>query len=575
MKPNLRSLTTLMLVIAISAIEVAAQEHTHYKLIDLGTFGGPQSYIYAPNNYSAVLNSRGKVTGWAETTIPDPFATFCFTDDCVVSHAFQSQNGTLTDLGALRDGFSSSSGWVSANGLIAGWSENGDTDPTFFGVPVIHGVLWKNRAIHDLGTLYGGYESAALAVNSKGQVVGAADNAIGDATPISSDVYGWGTETRAILWQEGAMRDLGTLGGTDAVALLINEKGQIVGASYTDSNPSPYCAVLGSYNTTGAFLWENGEMRNLGSFGGSCTFPQDLNNRGEVVGLSTVTGDQFQHAFLSKHGAFTELPNSNGGNNSAALALNEGGVAAGWASLPGDQQLHAAFWKNGAMTDLGTVDGDLCANGFSINSAGQVVGVSVPTCNFNTTRAFLWENGSIADLNALIPAGSPLYLTAADTINDHGEIAGVGVDSTGNQHAFLLTPCNRDDSACQDGAEYPAFRPAPNLTKPANNPNALRRIFRHGAGPVSGTYPPSTSSVRTAMVIRGRPIDDELANKTGNRSLDLSESLDADLTSRFETAPTCGHFGMPCFEPGVYNTCCAGLKCVFHGGSSRAGYLCK
>ena len=576
MKANLETLTTLMLVLVISTIDVAAQEHTHYKLIDLGTFGGAQSYVYAPNNYSAVLNDRGRVTGWAETTIPDPFPIFCFTDDCVVAHAFQSQDGHLTDLGALREGFSSAAGWISANGLIAGWSENGDTDPAFLGVPVTHGVVWKNGAIKDVGTLNGGYESAALAVNSKGQVVGAADNDTTDATPISSDVYGWGSQTRAFLWQNGAMQDLGTLGGTDAVAFLVNERGQIVGVSYTDSNPSSYCGQnLQSFNTTGAFLWENGVMTNLGSFGGTCTFATNLNNRGEIVGLSTTTGDEFQHAFLWKHGSFSELPNANGGNNSAGLALNEGGAVAGWASLPGDSLLHAALWESDEMLDLGTVDGDLCSNGYSINSSGQVVGVSVPTCDFNTTRAFLWENGSIADLNTLISADSSLYLTAPATINDRGEIAGVGLDANGMQHAFLLIPCGHDDTSCQGAAAYPAFRPAPDISKPANNPNTLRRMFRHGSGPLSGTYSPSTSSVRTAIAIRGESIDDEPANKTGNRSLDLSELLDADLTSRFDTAPRCGHYGMQCSERGVYNTCCAGLKCVFHGGSTRVGYMCE
>lgn len=575
MKANPGTLTTLMLVLVISTIEVAAQEHAHYKLVDLGTFGGQQSYVYAPNNYAAVLNNRGSVTGWAETTISDPFSTFCFTDDCVVAHAFKSQDGHLTDLGALRGGFSSASGGISPNGLIAGWSENGETDPTFLGVPVIHGVLWKNGAIKDLGTLNGGYESAALAVNSRGQVVGAADNSIVDATPMSSDVYGWGTQTRAFLLQNGVMQDLGTLGGTDAVAVLVNERGQVVGESYVDSNPSAYCGQnLQSFNTTGAFLWENGVMTNLGSFGGTCTYASNLNNRGEIVGLSTTTGDQFQHAFLWKDGSFSELPNANGGNNSAGLALNEGGAVAGWASLPGNSLLHAALWESGEMTDLGTVDGDLCSNGYSINTSRQVVGVSVPTCDFNTTRAFLWENGSIADLNTLIPAGSSLYLTTPDTINDRGEIAGVGLDANGYQHAFLLIPCGHDDTACQDAAGYPAFQPAPNITKPANGQKGLRRTLRNGSQPASGISSLSSPSARDAVLPMDRPVAEGAVNETGSALPILSESLEAGLMG-FKTALTCGHYGMPCSERGVYSSCCAGLKCVLHGGSTRVGYMCE
>ena len=569
MKRIIGIVATFTLVVA-AAIEVAAQEHTHYRLIDLGTFGGPQSYLYAPNNYSPILNNRGRVAGWAETTTTDPFSpNFCYTPDCLVAHAFQSQNGRLIDIGALREGFSSSSGWISSNGLIAGWSQNGEIDPNFFGVPVIHGVLWRNGAITDLGTLDGGYESAALSVNSRGQVVGAADNGITDATPISSDVYGWGTQTHAFLWHGGAMQDLGTLGGTDSVALLVNEGGQVVGASYEDSNSSTYCANLGSYNTTGAFLWEKGAMTNLGSFGGTCTFPQDLNNRGEVVGLSTVTGDQFQHAFLWKHGDFSELPNSIGGNNSAALALNEGGVAAGWASLPDDQQLHAALWKNGSMTDLGTVDGDLCANGFSVNSAGQVVGVSVPTCDFlGVTRAFLWENGVIADLNTLIPSGSPLYLVAADTINNRGEIAGIGVEATTLiQHAFLLIPCGREDHECEDAARQTVSRPIPNITRPADNPDAIRRMLRQGAAPIQ----PSRAALG-ALNVRHVRIGDDAFSKAENQTIDFSEPLLTDYRSRLNKAAACVLLGRQCSPS--QNRCCSG-KCAFRGGSTRVGYMCE
>jgi probable HAF family extracellular repeat protein len=293
------------------------------------------------------------------------------------------------------------------------------------------------------------------------------------------------------------MQDLGTLGtGSDAIALLVNERGQIVGESYINSQKSTYCNnAFGFALTTGAFIWELGEMKNLGSFGGSCTFAADLNNQGVVVGLSTSPGDTFQHAFLWD-GSLHELPNTVGGNDAAAIAINEAGDVVGWASVSGSFSAknlveHASLWKNGIMTDLGTLGTDPCSNGFSVNAAKQVVGISVaagvhPPCNFDQTRAFLWQNGSIVDLNTLIPADSSLYLTSPETINDRGEIAGVGVDiSTGNQHAFLLIPCAPDDTACQDAAAGPAFRPAPAITKSASSQNnVIRRILRRRLGPM-------------------------------------------------------------------------------------------
>ena len=42
-------------------------------------------------------------------------------------------------------------------------------------------------------------------------------------------------------------------------------------------------------------------------------------------------------------------------------------------------------------------------------------------------------------------------LLTAFSINDSGEIAGFGVTSDGEIHAFLAAPCNTDLPNCQDG----------------------------------------------------------------------------------------------------------------------------
>jgi hypothetical protein len=55
------------------------------------------------------LNEHGAAVGWADTAIADPFPTFCFNADCLVSHAFVSRNGVRTDLGTLPGGASSHS----------------------------------------------------------------------------------------------------------------------------------------------------------------------------------------------------------------------------------------------------------------------------------------------------------------------------------------------------------------------------------------------------------------------------------------------------------------------------------
>jgi len=59
-------------------------------------------------------------------------------------------------------------------------------------------------------------------------------------------------------------------------------------------------------------------------------------------------------------------------------------------------------------------------------------------------HAFLWERGSIVDLQALIEPGSGINVDAANQINDKGEILGSGVLPNGERHAILLIPRNRD-----------------------------------------------------------------------------------------------------------------------------------
>jgi probable HAF family extracellular repeat protein len=54
-------------------------------------------------------------------------------------------------------------------------------------------------------------------------------------------------------------------------------------------------------------------------------------------------------------------------------------------------------------------------------------------------RAFRWHDGTIADLNELIPPGSGWVLTSAEGVNDLGQIVGFGTVQ-GRTRAYLLTP---------------------------------------------------------------------------------------------------------------------------------------
>jgi probable HAF family extracellular repeat protein len=473
-KASLWFIATIFLLGVANPVPTAAQEqtklHHHYKLIDVSTFGGPSSYLnafvdgFAPRangpffGGARVLTGKGLLTGWADTSQSDPFPTFCFNPDCFVSHAFEWHDGILSDLGTLADGWSSATTWINESGEIVGLSENGLIDP-LIGLPEVRAVRWSHGRIIDLGTL-GGNQSAALAVNNHGQIAGLALNAIPDPFSIY-DLLNYsspsGTQTRAVLWDEdGRIEDLGTLGGPDAYALLMNEHGQVTGWSYTNSTPN----AITTLPTFHPFLWEKGKgMQDLGTLGGTATQAVNgLNERGEVVGATTLAGDLTHHAFLWDGKKLIDL-GTLGGDNSEADWVNNAGEIVGIAQYtvscpnrPGLGGAHGFLWKNGVMTDLGSENGVANSEAVFINSSRQIVGYSF-SCDFSVVDALLWERGSVVNLNALISQASPFHLFFSAFVNDQGEIGAFGSLPNGDTHAVLLIPCD-DKHPDIDGCDY-------------------------------------------------------------------------------------------------------------------------
>jgi probable HAF family extracellular repeat protein len=195
--------------------------------------------------------------------------------------------------------------------------------------------------------------------------------------------------------------------GTSGAAYSINDSGQVVGYYDTD--------------TFHAFLYSNGAMTDLGHGGAS-----DINASGQVVGELNPPND-FSHAFLYSNGTMTDL------GLSGATAINANGQVVGYYAGG------AALWSNGTLTDLGTLPGGSAffAEACDINAVGKIVGTSYITSD--VYHAFLNYNGTMTDLNTLIPSDSGWTLEEASGINDSGWIVGYGTNPSGQTHAFLLT----------------------------------------------------------------------------------------------------------------------------------------
>src|SRR5260370_32354197 len=175
-------------------------------------------------------------------------------------------------------------------------------------------VVWKHGEVSELGTLSGN-ASVAFAINNRDQVVGAALNTVLD--PFSSGFpapfcgnflciaesypvmfFPSATQMHAVLWQNGSIKDLGTLGGPDSAALQVNERGQIAGQSYLNSIPN---ATTGVPTIDPFFIGEHGTMQDLGNLGGPVSWAPGRHTRGQVSGATALPGDEGGDPLLITH----------------------------------------------------------------------------------------------------------------------------------------------------------------------------------------------------------------------------------------------------------------------------------
>jgi probable HAF family extracellular repeat protein len=339
---KLGALIAAVVVVGLMGVVAGPALATTYSVTDLGSLG-------AGGTEGRAINASGQVTGSSllpKVQVPCPPKQYgtpskCFTNPL---HAFLWSGGTIRDLGTLG-GLDSAGVAINDSGEVVGWSA--PKSGSAYDAPPF---LWNG---HKMTAVSGMGPSGASGINDSGQIAGQCGYVV--SPEVWACVVANGTETRL------PEPNLGCF-----TALAINNSGQVLGECH-------------QYDPTLAVVWTNDSPTQLPTLGGGEAIGRAINNLGQVVGISKTSTGAFD-GFL---------------------------------------------WSNGTMTDLG--------NSFSpaaINDSGAIVGGQL-----------VYSGGTLQNLNNLIPAGSPYQIQGASGINNNGQIVANAVETaTGKNHALLLTP---------------------------------------------------------------------------------------------------------------------------------------
>jgi len=370
-------------------VQAAKAAATQYQIVNLPSLGGT-------NSKGNSIDNRGWVSG---------YSNFAGNQR---RHATLWRDGVATDLGTLG-GNNSNIAWPVKNnsGRLSGISQTSTPDPlgenwscsAFFpgatatGFTCL-GFIWEDGVLEALPTL-GGNNGFATGTNNRGQTVGWAENTVHDSTCVAPQVL----QFRAVVWGPAASQiaELPLVSGdTSSAATAINDRGQVVGISGRCDQ------AVGRFTAIHAVLWDKGIVTDIGNLGRfSWNTPMALNEGGDIAGFAPVDDTD-----------------------------------------PDNPQLHAFVkLKGSAIQDIGTLSGDLFSEALGINRFRQVVGISCANADGSgTCRAFLWQEGTMTDLNTLVVPGYPNLLTVAQDINDAGVITGRALTPTGQRPAYIATP---------------------------------------------------------------------------------------------------------------------------------------
>lgn len=287
-----------------------------YSVIAIPPLSGKASSFVT---LSRAVNNQGVVVGYSYN------GSLSSADLYLTALPFVWQEGHIRDLPLLSGWSGAFAFGINDVGQIVGTSNKVDTNSQI----IQTAVIWDHGKIHNLGELLSGASiSFASDVNNWGRVVGAYFN---------SD------ETREIPFAlfRGKVDVLPLLPGmTDAEPGRINDFGEIIGEQFSNTASVP---CVWYWDGTGYVALD------LGSLGGTQGLAIGINELGVIVGGSNLAGDQQVHSFLW-FGRMQDLGTLPGDTNSLAYNINDKNQIVG---LSGTATTTRTFLlEHGVLADL-------------------------------------------------------------------------------------------------------------------------------------------------------------------------------------------------------------------------------
>lgn len=255
--------------------------------ISVGQFGTPDSFLWEDNDFKVIavdgqvrhINNSGAVIGWInEAGHTQAFVYAAGQMELINTQGTESEGLGLNDAGmAVGSVTMDDERAFIADGNVIRLVDNHPQGSALdinnrnqvlvmqvTGADEFRTLIWDNGALTDIGTL-GGKMTMGRDINDAGQVVGWSQTATG--------AY------HAFLWSNGVMTDLSGVSGEFGAAVAINENGSVLIKS-------------SNFDQTKNLIYHNGTVEDLGTFGARYTVVNDINNRGEIVGwMETEQGD--------------------------------------------------------------------------------------------------------------------------------------------------------------------------------------------------------------------------------------------------------------------------------------------